>query len=91
MKYPLDFITCINSIGNGLVVDMENETTLIKPKGGFGGIGGSYVKPTGWLMCVNFTKFLKNMTRKLKLLDVGGLRMVEMCLSIYCVVRRWFR
>lgn len=32
-KYPLDFVTTINSIGNGLVIDPKTETTLIKPKG----------------------------------------------------------
>ena len=38
-------ITCINSLGNGLVVDIDTESTVIKPKNGFGGIGGSVVKP----------------------------------------------
>lgn len=40
------FITCINSIGNGLMIDINSETVLIKPKQGFGGIGGEYVLPT---------------------------------------------
>ena len=43
-KYEIDTITCINSLGNGLVVDPKSETVVIKPKGGFGGIGGSVVK-----------------------------------------------
>ena len=38
-------ITCINSLGNGLVVDTDSESTVIKPKNGFGGIGGSVIKP----------------------------------------------
>ena len=42
----LKFLTCINSIGNGLVVDTDSETVLIKPKNGLGGIGGDYVLPT---------------------------------------------
>lgn len=42
----LKFLTCINSIGNGLVVDTDSETVLIKPKLGLGGIGGDYVLPT---------------------------------------------
>lgn len=46
-KYPLvAFITCINSIGNALVIDIESESVVIKPKDGFGGIGGDYVLPT---------------------------------------------
>ena len=31
-KYPVDFITCINSVGNTLIIDPETETSLIKPK-----------------------------------------------------------
>jgi dihydroorotate dehydrogenase (fumarate) len=45
--YPqVAFLTCINSIGNGLVVDVETESVVIAPKDGFGGIGGDYVLPT---------------------------------------------
>ncbi|GGY05213.1 dihydroorotate dehydrogenase A (fumarate) [Paludibacterium paludis] len=45
--YPtLGFVTCINSIGNALVVDVERELALIRPKDGLGGLGGSYVLPT---------------------------------------------
>ncbi|HGI0081764.1 TPA: dihydroorotate oxidase, partial [Streptococcus pyogenes] len=32
-KYPLSFVNCVNSIGNGLVI--EDEQVLIKPKNGF--------------------------------------------------------
>ncbi|MGC4387313.1 dihydroorotate oxidase, partial [Streptococcus suis] len=32
-KYPLVFVNCVNSIGNGLVI--EDETVVIKPKNGF--------------------------------------------------------
>lgn len=46
-RYPLvQFITCINSVGNGLIIDLETETVAIKPKHGFGGLGGRYVLPT---------------------------------------------
>ena len=31
-KYPIDFITTINSIGNGLYIDYEKEDVVIKPK-----------------------------------------------------------
>jgi len=45
--FPLvHFITCINSVGNGLVIDAETETVVIKPKDGFGGLGGRYILPT---------------------------------------------
>lgn len=46
-RYPtVAFVTCINSIGNALVIDTESESVVIKPKDGFGGIGGDYVLPT---------------------------------------------
>lgn len=53
-KYNIDTITCINSIGNGLIVDPEAEKVVIKPKGGFGGIGGTLVKP---IALANVRKF----------------------------------
>ncbi|KAH9584161.1 Dihydroorotate dehydrogenase domain [Trypanosoma melophagium] len=46
-EFPLvKFITCVNSIGNGLVIDPATETVVIKPKQGFGGVGGKYILPT---------------------------------------------
>ena len=43
-NYPLKFVNCVNSIGNGLYI--EDESVVICPKNGFGGIGGEYIKPT---------------------------------------------
>jgi dihydroorotate dehydrogenase (fumarate) len=40
------FVTCINSIGNGLMVDIDAETTRIQPRNGMGGLGGEIVLPT---------------------------------------------
>lgn len=31
-KYPISFITCINSVGNTLIIDPESEAPLIAPK-----------------------------------------------------------
>jgi dihydroorotate dehydrogenase (fumarate) len=42
----VDFIVTINSIGNALVIDPAQEQAVITPNGGFGGLGGQYVKPT---------------------------------------------
>jgi|TARA_B110000971_G_C19866792_1_gene434227 dihydroorotate dehydrogenase (fumarate) len=38
-------VTC-NTIGNGLIVDAENEMAKIVPKGGYGGLAGGYIKYT---------------------------------------------
>lgn len=44
-KYNIKFITSINSLVNGLLIDAESENTLIHTKDGIGGIGGLYCKP----------------------------------------------
>jgi dihydroorotate dehydrogenase (fumarate) len=44
--FPLAYVCCVNSLGNGLWLDVETETVSIKPKGGFGGVGGLYIKST---------------------------------------------
>ena len=44
-RHGVDFLNMINSVGNGLVVDPDREAVVIKPKGGFGGLGGRIIKP----------------------------------------------
>tara|TARA_Y100000589_G_scaffold201448_1_gene190099 strand:- start:2022 stop:2966 length:945 start_codon:yes stop_codon:yes gene_type:complete len=66
----IQFITCINSPGNGLVVDPVSETTLIHPKGGFGGIGGKGVKPFG---LSNVRKFRELLPKSIQIIGVGGI------------------
>ncbi len=68
-KYPIDFITCVNSIGNGLVINPETEKPVIKPKGGFGGIGGASIKYTA---LANVRKFYELLDDKIKIIGVGG-------------------
>ncbi len=68
-KYPISFITCINSIGNGLVIDPEKEQPVIKPKGGFGGIGGRVIKYT---TLANVRKFYELLGDKIQIIGVGG-------------------
>jgi dihydroorotate dehydrogenase (fumarate) len=68
--YPkLKWVTCINSIGNGLVVDPITETTVITPKGGLGGIGGSYVKPTA---LANVRSFRQRLPYSVDIVGCGG-------------------
>ena len=52
------FVTCINSIGNGLVIDAETESVVIKPKDGLGGLGGAYVLPTALANVREFSRLL---------------------------------
>ena len=66
-KFPLTFINCINSIGNGLVI--EDESVVIKPKNGFGGIGGEYIKPTA---LANVHAFYQRLNPSIKIIGTGG-------------------
>lgn len=76
-KYPISFVTCINSIGNGLVIDPEKEQPVIKPKGGFGGIGGRAIKYTTLANVRKFYELLgdeqvPSNRSKIKIIGVGG-------------------
>ncbi len=65
----VDFLSLINSIGNGLVVDPERETPVIKPKGGFGGLGGPVIKPVA---LANVRAFWIRFEGRLPIIGTGG-------------------
>ncbi|MBL8054547.1 MAG: dihydroorotate oxidase [Nitrospira sp.] len=65
----VDFLNLINSVGNGLVVDSERETVVIKPKGGFGGLGGRLIKPVA---LANVRAFYKIFGEKIPIIGTGG-------------------
>lgn len=66
-QFPLTFVTCINSVGNGLWI--SDETTAIKPQNGFGGIGGKYIKATA---LANVHALYKRLKPEIKIIGVGG-------------------
>lgn len=70
-QYPLQFVTCVNSIGNGLLIDVDAESIVIKPKGGFGGIGGDYIKPTA---LANVHKFYQLLRNDIAIIGCGGVK-----------------
>ena len=71
IKYNrLDFITCINSIGNGLIIDSVTDSVVIKPKNGLGGLGGSIVKPTS---LANVHRFYKLLGDRINIIGCGGI------------------
>ena len=65
----VDFLNMINSVGNGLVVDPERETVVIKPKGGFGGLGGRIIKPVA---LANVRAFYKIFEGRIPIIGTGG-------------------
>ena len=68
-QFPIKFVTCINSIGNGLYIDSEKEEVVIKPKDGFGGLGGEYVKPTA---LANVRQFYNLLHKDIAIIGCGG-------------------
>jgi dihydroorotate dehydrogenase (fumarate) len=66
----ISFVTCINSVGNGLVIDPFQEAVVIKPKNGFGGIGGQFIKPIG---LGNVRKFRELLKPAIQIIGVGGI------------------
>ncbi|RRR50549.1 dihydroorotate oxidase [Streptococcus suis] len=67
-QFPLKFVNCVNSIGNGLYI--EDESVIIKPKNGFGGIGGEYIKPTA---LANVHAFYQRLKPEIQIVGTGGI------------------
>lgn len=65
----VDFLNLINSVGNGLVVDPEREAVVIKPKSGFGGLGGTIIKPVA---LANVRAFWQLFQGRLPIIGTGG-------------------
>lgn len=68
-KNRLSFITTINSIGNGLVIDAQTERPVIYPKKGYGGLGGSLVKYTA---LANVRAFYNAFKGDIDIIGCGG-------------------
>jgi dihydroorotate dehydrogenase (fumarate) len=71
-EYPLSFVTCINSLGNGLILEPVAERPVIKPKSGLGGIGGSVVKPFALANVFQFSQALGD--SGIQVIGCGGVR-----------------
>ncbi|HAQ5362014.1 TPA: dihydroorotate oxidase [Enterococcus faecium] len=70
-QFPLTYVNAINSVGNGLYIDTEQEAVVIKPKEGFGGIGGEYIKPTA---LANVRAFYTRLKPEIQIIGKGGIR-----------------
>jgi dihydroorotate dehydrogenase (fumarate) len=68
-RVGVEFLSLINSVGNGLLVDPERESVVIKPKGGFGGLGGALIKP---IALANVRAFWKLFEGRIPIIGVGG-------------------
>lgn len=70
-KYPIKYANSINSLGNGFFVDPETDAPMIEPKGGFGGIGGGYAKPTA---LANVRALHERLRDDIALIGTGGVQ-----------------
>jgi dihydroorotate dehydrogenase (fumarate) len=66
----ITFLTCINTLGNVLIIDPEKQSTIIKPNNGRGGLGGKYLKPIALGNVRSFFEFFRN---KMDIIGVGGI------------------
>lgn len=66
-KYPLNFINTMNSVGNTLYIN--DETVCIKPKNGFGGLGGQSIKP---IALANVHAFYQRLKPSISIIGTGG-------------------
>ena len=85
-RYPLKFVNCVNSIGNGMYI--EDESVVIRPKNGFGGIGGQYIKPTA---LANVHAFYQRLDPSIQVLEQAAFTAVGMRLNTYCAAQAWCR
>lgn len=70
-RYPLTYINTMNSLGNGLMIDAATDTVMVKPKGGFGGIGGAYAKP---IALANVRAFRQRLRPEIRIVGTGGVQ-----------------
>jgi len=73
-QYPIRWVTCCNTMGNGLIVNVKKEQPVIAPKGGFGGIAGGYILPTA---LANVRQFSLLLRPGIDIVGVGGIRSGE--------------
>ena len=73
IKYPIQYVVSINTIGNALFVDIDNECEAIAPKQGLGGLGGGFVKHTALANVRMLYKLFEELERPdIDIIGVGG-------------------
>ncbi|WP_185868594.1 dihydroorotate oxidase [Blattabacterium cuenoti] len=69
-QFPISFVTCVNSVPNGMYIDIEKESVIIRPNQGFGGIGGKMIKP---FALSNISKFYSYLKKNISIIGCGGI------------------
>jgi dihydroorotate dehydrogenase (fumarate) len=72
-KYDIKFVVSINTIGNALFVDADNECVSMMAKDGFGGLGGGYAKQTALANVRQLSQFFEKKGRSdIDIIGAGG-------------------
>ena len=74
-KDTITFVVSCNTIGNALFVDTDNECCSISGKGGFGGLGGGYLKAIALANTRTLSLLLheRNVAHCIDIVAVGGI------------------
>jgi dihydroorotate dehydrogenase (fumarate) len=71
LRYNISFISCINSIGNVLIIDAFSRSTVIKPNQGFAGFCGPSILPQS---LANVRAFYDRLEGRVSIFGVGGVK-----------------
>ncbi|CAE7906247.1 URA1 [Symbiodinium microadriaticum] len=65
----LGYVVCCNTVGGALAVDVDSESTVLHPKGGFGGMGGHHVR---LIALGNVRQFRERLDGSIDIVGCGG-------------------
>lgn len=68
----IDFITCINGVPNVIDFDIDNDTLVIGPNYGHGGMGGRATLPIGLANVKKFSEIFRNNGFQIDVVGCGG-------------------
>jgi dihydroorotate dehydrogenase (fumarate) len=71
LKSNIKFVTCSNSLPNGLMINRGTEETLLHPNYGLGAVGGTHIKS---LALANVHSFYRHLRDKIDIIGCGGIK-----------------
>lgn len=67
--HVVKFVTCSNSLPKGLLIGPETDKPMLAPNGGFGGVGGVYMKP---VTLAEVHRFRQCLDKGIQIVGCGG-------------------
>ena len=87
-KYPIAYVTAINTIGNALFVDYEGEMEAFAANSGLGGLGGGFAKHTALANVRMLFKCFAELNRPdIDIVGVGGVHSGQDAFELILCVR----